>query len=103
MSDPIDGGVRGTEPEESKDVVFLSTAHDVKEMFLGDPLDVGVEGTSVADCTSFVCSLVNVANGNWRGEFLSGEVMFSDELPVNAGDISTRVYQCGGVDNFEGM
>ena len=32
-----------------------------------------------------------------------GYDMFPDKLPVNAGDVSTRVYQCRGVDDFEGV
>ena len=61
---PVDGGVRGAKPGESKDDVFSSTAHDIEEMFLGDPLDVGIEGAGVADCTGFVFSLVNIVDGN---------------------------------------
>ena len=37
------------------------------------------------------------------GEFLHGEVVFPDKLPVNAGDISTGVYQRGEVNDFEGV
>ena len=91
MPGPINGGVRGSEPGESEDNVFSSTAHDVEEVFLGDPFDVGVEGASVAYCTGFVRSLINVANGNGGGEFLGGESVFSDELPVDARDISARI------------
>ena len=61
-------------------------------MFLGDPFDVGVESASVMNCTSLVRSLVNVANGDGGGKFFSGEFVFSDKLPVDAGDVSTRVY-----------
>ena len=91
------------EPGEPKDDVFSSTTHDIEEMFLGDPFNVGVEGTSIADCTGFVCSLVHIVNSNGGGEFLSGESMFPDKLPVNARDVSTGVYQCGGVNDFEGV
>ena len=72
-------------------------------MFLGYPFDVCVKGAGIVDSTSLVHHLVNVVNSNGRGEFLSGEVMFSDKLSVNAGGIGTRVYQCGGVDDFEGV
>ena len=91
LSDLVDGGVRSTEPGESKDDVFATTAHDVEEMFLGDPFDVGVEGAGIADCASLVRSLVNVANGNRRSEFFCGKSVFSDKLPVNAGDVGTRI------------
>ena len=64
LLDPIDGGVCGTKPEESEDDVFSSAAHDADEMFLSYPFNVGVEGTSIADCTCSVCGLVYVANGN---------------------------------------
>ena len=103
LSDPVDGGVRGAEPGESKDNVFSSTAHNVEEMFLGNPFDVGVEGASVADCTGFVCGLIDVLNGDGGGEFLGGELVFSDKLPVNARDVGTRINQCGRVDDFEGV
>ena len=91
------------EPRESEDDVFSSTVHDIEEMFLGNPSDVGVEGAGVANCTSFVHSLVYIANSNGGGKFFSGELVFSDELPVDTRDVSTRINQCGGVDNFEGV
>ena len=61
---PVDGGVGGAKPGESKDDIFSAAAHNVEEMFLGDPLDVGVKGTSVADCSSFICSLVYSGSKN---------------------------------------
>ena len=103
MSNPIDGGVCGTEPGEAEDDVFTSTTHNVEEMFLGDPFDVGVEGASIVDCTGFVRSLIYIVNSDGGGEFLGRESMFSDELPVNAGDVGTGVYQCRGVNDFEGV
>ena len=72
-------------------------------MFLGDPFDVGIEGASVADGTSFVRSLINITNSDGGGEFLGRESVFSDKLPVNARDVSTGIYQYGGVDDFEGV
>ena len=87
MFDPINGGVRGAEPGESEDDVFSPTTHDVEEMFLGDPFDVGVEGASIADCAGFVRRLVHVADGDRGCEFLGGELVFSDKLPVYARDI----------------
>ena len=103
MPGPIDGGVHGAEPGESEDNILATTAHDVKEMLLGDPFNVGVEGASVMDCTSFVCSLIDVMNSNRGGKFLSGEMVFSDKLPVNARDVYTRVYQGEGVNSFQSM
>ena len=72
-------------------------------MFLSNPFDVDIEGASIAYCTGLVRSLIYVANGNGRGEFLGGESVFPDKLPVVAGDVGTGVYQCGGVDDFEGV
>ena len=100
---PIDGWICGSEPGESEDDVFTSTAHDIEEMLLGDSFNVGVEGVSVVDCTGFVHSLIYVANGNGGGKFLGGESVFPDKLPVNARDVGTRVHQCGGVDDFESV
>ena len=58
---------------------------------MSNPFNVGVKGASVADRTGFVRSLIYVANGNGGGEFLGGESVFSDKLPVDARDIGTRV------------
>ena len=88
---PVDGGVRSSKPREPEDDVFTSTAHDIEEMLLGDSFDIGVEGASIADCTGLVHSLINVANSDGGGEFFSGEAVFSDKLPVDARDISTRI------------
>ena len=103
LFDPVNSGVCSTEPGESKDDVFSPTIHDVEEMFLSDPFNVHVECAGVVDHTSFVCSLVDIANGNRRGEFFNGKAVFSDELPVDTRDIGTRVYQCRGVNDFEGV
>ena len=81
----------------------MATAYDIEEMFLGDPFNVHVKGASVADYTSFVCSLVYIMNCDGEGKFFGGESVFSDKLPVSAGDISTGVYQYRGVDNFESV
>ena len=90
-------------PGEPKDDIFSATIHDIEEMLLGNPFNVHVKDASVANCTGFVCSLVNILNSDEGGEFFSRELVFSDKLPVNAGDICTGVYQCRGVNNFEGV
>ena len=100
---PVDSGICGLKPGESEDDIFTAAFHDAKEMPLGYPFNVGIKGAGIADSTSFVYCLINISNGNGRGEFLGGETVFSDELPVNAGDISTGVYQCRGIDDFEGV
>ena len=84
LSGLIDGWIRGPELGESKDDVFSSAAHDVEEMFLSNPFNVGVESTSIANCTSFVHGLVYISNSDGGSEFLGGETVFSDELPVDA-------------------
>ena len=61
-------------------------------MFLDDLFDVGIEGSSVMNCTGLVCSLVDISNGDGGGKFFCVESMFPDKLPVDARDISTRVY-----------
>ena len=80
------------EPGKSEDDIFLVAAHDIEEMLLGYSFNVCVEGASITDCTSFVHSLVYIADGNGGGKFFSGELVFPDKLPVDAGDVSTRVY-----------
>ena len=72
-------------------------------MFWGDHFDVGVQGVGVADRAGLVCGLIDISNSNGRCKFFSGETVFSDKLPVNARDISTRVNRCGGVDDFKGV
>ena len=89
---PVNGRVGGSEPGESKDNIFSTTAHDVEEVFLGNPFNVGIEGRDIPDDTGLVCCLVYVVNCNEGDKFFSGESMFSDKLPVNAGDVCTRVY-----------
>ena len=92
MSDPVDGRVCGAKPRESEDDILSATAHDIEEMFLGDPFDICIEGAHIVDHTGLVYSLVHISDCDGRGEFFSGESMFSDKLPVNAGDVGTRVY-----------
>ena len=88
----INGGVGDTESRKSEDDICLTTAYDVEEVLLGNPFDVCIESAGVVDCTGFVYSLVHIANCDEGGELLDGELMFSDELSVNARDIGTRVY-----------
>ena len=103
MPDPVDGEVHGTEPGEFKDYIFSSTTHNIEEMFLGDLFNVYIKGASIIGYTSLVCSLVYISNSNRGGEFFHRKAVFSDKLPVDTGDVSTRVYQCGGVKDFEGV
>ena len=79
------------EPEKSKDDIFSAATHDVEEMFLGNPFNVGKKGAGVTNYAGFVCSLIYVANSDGGGEFLSGESVFSDKLLVNARDVCTGV------------
>ena len=80
------------EPEESKYDIFSSTPHDIEEMFLGNSFNVYVEGAGVMNCTGLICGLVYVLDSDGGSEFLGGKSMFSDKLPVDAGDICIRVY-----------
>ena len=77
---------------ESKDDIFSAIAHDIEKMLLGNPFNIHVKGAGIADCTSLVHSLVYVPNCNGGCESLGGELVFSDKLPVDAGDIHARVY-----------
>ena len=77
--------------------------HDIEEVLLDDLFNVHVESTGVVNCISLCCSLVHVTNCDRRSEFFCEKAAFSDKLPVNAGDISTRVYQYRGVNNFESV
>ena len=92
MFNPVNSRIHGAEPGKFGDGVFLSAAHDIEEMFLGDLFDVCIESASVVDCTSFVHGLVHIADSDGGGEFLGGETVFPDKLPVNARDISIRVH-----------
>ena len=79
-------------PRESKDDVFLATAHDVKEVFLGNSFDVGIEGTGVPNSTCFVHNLIYIVNCDEGGKLLGEESVFPDELPVDTRDVDTRIY-----------
>ena len=91
------------EPGESKNDIFSATAYDIEEVFLGNPFDICIEGVDVTDHTSLVCSLVHISDCDGGGEFLHGELMFSDELPVYARDVGAGVYQCDGINGLQGM
>ena len=84
LLDPVNGGVCDMEPGKSKDDILLSALHDIEEMFLSNPFNVHIESVSVVDCTSFVCSLVNIANCDGGSEFFGEKAVFPDKLPVNA-------------------
>ena len=86
---PVNGGVCYT---ESEDNIFLTVAHDIEEVFLSNSIYVGVEGTGVANHTSFVHSLAYVSDCDGGGKFFCGEFVFPKKLPVNVVDISTRFY-----------
>ena len=92
LYDPIDGGIGSMEPRESENDVFLTTVHDIEEVFLGNPFNVHIEGASIMNCISFVHSLIYITNCDREGEFFGGELVFSDKLPVNAEDVCTRIY-----------
>ena len=100
---PVDGRICDVEPGKSKDHIFSSTAHNVEEMFLDDPFNVGIEDTGIVNYTHLICSLVNVMDSNRGGEFLSGELVFSDKLPVYTRDVCTEIYQYRRVNDFEGV
>ena len=92
LSGSVNSGVSGVKPGESKNDVFVTKAHDIEEVFLGDPFDVHIKGACIAAHTGFVHSLVYVVNCDGGGEFFCGKVVFPDKLLVNARDICTRVY-----------
>ena len=88
----VNGEVCDMEPGEFKDDILLATPHVVEEIFLGDPFDVCIEDAGVTDCTSFIHGLVYISDCDGGGKFFSGELVFSDKLPVDAWDVGTRVY-----------
>ena len=47
--------------------------------------------------------MVGVQGLEGFGDFLKRKSVFSDEVPVNAGDICTAVNEGTGVDDFESM
>ena len=88
------------EPGKSKDDILFATAHDIEEMPLSNLFKDHIKGTNIVDCTSLVYSLVYIPNCNRETKFFHRELVFSDKIPVNTGDIGTRVNQCERVDNF---
>ena len=73
----------------------------MEEVFLCNAFNVGKEGVGEADFPIFVGGLVDISYFNGDIKFCGGEGAFSDELPVNAGDVSTTVNQGAGVDDFQ--
>ena len=63
----------------------------MKEMFLCDAFDVGKEGADEVDFLIFIGGLVNIPYFDGDIKFCSGKGVFSDKLPVNAGDVCTTV------------
>ena len=63
----------------------------MEEMFLCNAFDVGKEGAGKVDFSIFVGGLVNISYFDGDIKFHSREGVFSDELPVNVGDVSTIV------------
>jgi hypothetical protein len=61
--------------------------------FLIYPSDVDEEGGGKEDIAFSVGGLINVADSDGYGKTFSGEVIFSDEGPVDAGDFCTAVYE----------
>ena len=72
----------------------------MEEVFLGDPFDVGKEGTGKTDFSAFVRGLVYVSDFDGNVKLCGGKGVFSDKLPVNARDVCTTVDQGTSVDNF---
>ena len=60
-------------------------------MFLCNAFNVGKEDAGEADFPIFVGGLVNVLYFNGDIKFRGGEGVFSDKLPVDAGDVSITV------------
>ena len=54
MTRPVNGGVGGLKPGESKNNILPATGHDMEEMFLCHTLYVGEECTSEVDFPTFV-------------------------------------------------
>ena len=70
-------------------------------MFLCDTFDVGKEGAGEVDFPIFIGDLINIPYFDGDIKFCSGERVFSDKLPVNAGDVCTTVDQGVSVDDFQ--
>ena len=73
----------------------------MEEMFLCNDFDVGKESASKADFLIFVGGLVDISYFDGDVKLCSGEGIFSDELPVDAGDVSTTVNQGVSVNDFQ--
>ena len=98
---PVNSRVHDSKLGKSEDNVLSAAVHDIEEMFLDNLFDVCVESVSIANCKGFICCLVHILDCDEGSKFFHKESVFSDELPFYTGYISTRVYQCGGVNDFE--
>ena len=63
----------------------------MEEVFLCNAFNIGKEGAGEADFPIFVGGLVDILYFNGDIEFHGEKEVFSDELPVNVGDVSTIV------------
>ena len=98
---PVNGGIGDLELGEPKDDIFPATRHDVEEMFLHNTLYVGKKGAGKVDFPIFVQGLVNISYFDGNIKFHGGEGVFSNKLPVDAGDVCTTVNQGMSVNNFQ--
>lgn len=79
---PINGGIYCFHPGMSKDGVFLSPIDDIEPNLLNDVSKVNVEYCFKA--TDNIGGLVGVSNGKGALEVACGDVVFVNEIPVNA-------------------
>ena len=79
---------------------ITATAHDVEEMFLGNSFNVCAQSADIANGTGFIQSLVNISDSDEGFKLFCRKLVFPEKLPVNAGDVSIRVYQHRRVNDF---
>ena len=72
----------------------------MEEVFLGDPFNVGEEGTGEMNFSTFVQGLVYVSDFDGNVKLCGGKGVFSDQLPVDARDVCTTVDQGTSVNDF---
>ena len=69
----------------------------------GDPFTIEEEGGGEVDYSLAVDGVIGVSGIDWFFQLGSGEGVFPDKLPIEAGNAGTTVNKGVGVDGFQGV
>ena len=75
----------------------------MKGDFPSNPFDIKEEGGGEADYSFAINGVIGVSGIDWFFQLGSGEGMFPDKAPIEAGDACAAVNKGTGVDGFQGV